>query len=460
MMNRSRTILLAVAVTLSACSSSKPGEADIAGTWLGTLNVSGSTLRLVFNLTHATNGSYAGTADSPDQGSIGVPLSAVDVDDGHVVLTIAGIGATFTGDVANDGASIDGRFSQGTFASALRLERQPGPLDYRRPQDPLAPYPYQTRDVSFAGAAAGVTLAGTLTWPQGSGPFKAAVLIAGSGENDRNEELLNHRPFLVLSDALTRAGIATLRYDKRGVAQSTGDYDAATTADFAADARAAVTFLRGQSDFQVSGVGLVGHSEGGLIAPMVADGNADVGFIVLLAGPGVSGDEVLVSQDRAIAAAAGVPASQLDAAEAIERRLFACFRETSDATELDRKLRAVLTAEGVTGADQDDVVATLNTPWMRYFVTADPIPALVRTTIPVLALTGSLDLQVLADLNLPPMQSALQTAGNTRATVRKLAGLNHLFQHAGTGSPAEYGAIAETMAPDVLAEISSWITTQ
>lgn len=459
MMKGSRTILLAGLVVFSACSSARP-DADVDGTWLGSLNVSGSALRLVFNLTRAADGSHSGTADSPDQGSIGNPLSMVAVDGRHVVLTIGAPAATFSGDLTNDGTSIDGTFRQGTFASPLLLERQPGPLDYRRPQDPLAPYPYQTRDVSFASTAAGVTLSGTLTWPQGSGPFTAAVLVAGSGETDRNEELWNHRPFLILSDALTRAGIATLRYDKRGVAQSTGDYGAATSADFAADARAAVTYLRGQTDFPVSVIGLIGHSEGGLIAPMVADGNADVGFIVLLAGPGVPGGEVFVTQDRAIAAAAGAPASELDAAEAIERRLFACFRETSDATELDQKLRAILASEGVTGADQDDTVATLNTPWMRYFVTADPIPVLARTTIPVLALTGSLDLQVLADVNLPPIQDALQTAGNTRATVKKLAGLNHLFQHAGTGSPAEYGAIAETMAPDVLSQISSWITTR
>jgi pimeloyl-ACP methyl ester carboxylesterase len=341
----------------------------------------------------------------------------------------------------------------------LVLEKQPGPLDYRRPQDPVKPYPYNCVDVTFANSDAGITLAGTLTWPQGAGPFRTVVLIAGSGPQNRNEELMNHRPFLVLSDALTRAGIATLRYDKRGVGQSGGDYAGATSPDFAADARAAVQYLRGQASFVASSIGLVGHSEGGLLAPTAAYANPDVAFLVLLAGPGVPGDEVLISQARAIGAVQGMSTDQLDEAEALNRRLYACFRATSDPKELERQLRDVLTSAGVTGAQQDAVIAELNTPWMRFFVTYDPAPVLTRTAIPVLALNGSLDLQVLPDLNLPPIQAALQGAGNQQATVQKLAGLNHLFQHAITGAPTEYGSIDETMAPEVLAQVAGWITS-
>jgi fermentation-respiration switch protein FrsA (DUF1100 family) len=193
---------------------------------------------------------------------------------------------------------------------------------------------------------------------------------------------------------------------------------------------------------------------------MVADSDAGVTSIVLLAGPGVRGDELLIAQDRAISAAGGASTSQLDAAEAVERRLLACFFETSDATELEQKLRAILTSEGVTGARQNDLVAALTTPWMRSFITYDPIPVLSRTTIPVLALNGSLDLQVPPSQNLPPIRQALQAAGNTRATVEELAGLNHLFQHATTGSPAEYATIAETMAPAVLAQVAAWLASQ
>jgi uncharacterized protein len=451
--------LLAAALTVAACSASKePSDPDIGGTWLGSLTVGGAPLRIVFNISRGAPGSYFGTLDVPEQGLIAGPVSQVDLNGRHVVVGIADLGATFVGDLAVNGASIDGVFSQQGQVLPLVLKKQSGPLDYRRPQDPVAPYPYETQDVTFANTDAAITLAGTLTWPRGTGPFKAVVLIAGSGPNNRDEELLNHRPFLVLSDALTRAGIATLRYDKRGVGASGGDYDAATSLDFAADARAAAAFLRGQMRFPVSAIGLVGHSEGGLLAPMVADVDKAVAFVVLLAGPGVSGGEIIISQDRAIAAAGGTSTTALDANEAISRRLFACFQGTSDPTELDRQLRAVLASEGITGADQNATVTQLNTPWMRFFATYDPAPVLGRTVVPVLALNGSLDLQVLPDLNLPPIRTALAAAGNQHATVQKVDGLNHLFQHAGNGAPSEYATIAETMSPDVLAQVSTWIT--
>jgi pimeloyl-ACP methyl ester carboxylesterase len=439
---------------VASCGGSSSPDADVSGTWLGTLTVNGAPLRIVFNLTADAKG----TLDVPEQGLFAHPLSQVDVTGRHLVVQITDLSVRYEGDVENDGQSIDGKLQQGPMTVTLPLAKQPGPLDYRRPQDPHTPYPYHSEDVTFTNSAAGVTLAGTLTWPEGDGPFKTVVLISGSGPNDRNEEVLNHRPFLVLSDALTRAGIATLRYDKRGVADSTGDYDAATSLDFAADARAAVTYLRAQDHFTASSVGLVGHSEGGMLAPLAAAENPDVSYVVLLAGPGVPGGEIIISQDRAIAEANGAPKSALDANEALERQVFACFKNTSDPVELEKQIRAVLTAAGVPSADQNDVLAQFNTPWMRFFATYDPAPVLTRTAIPVLALNGSLDLQVLAKLNLPPIQTAL--AGNSQATVDELDGLNHFFQHATTGSPTEYAAIDETMAPAVLTQVAAWITAR
>jgi alpha/beta superfamily hydrolase len=452
------TLAAALALTVAACGGggAKAPDADVSGTWLGTLTVSGASLRVVFNLSGTPAAGFTGTVDVPEQGAIANPLSSVDVDGRQVTIGIADVGASFAGELSQDGQSIDGVFVQGQLFPLL-LEKQPGPLDYRRPQDPVAPYPYRSQDVSFAGAG-GITLAGTLTWPEGAGPFKAVVLIAGSGPLNRDEELLNHRPFAVLSDALTQAGVATLRYDKRGVGASGGDYATATSPDFAADARAAATWLRGQSHAAVSSIGLVGHSEGGMLAPMTADGNADIAFLVLLAAPGVVGADIIISQQRAIDAAGGTPAAVLDADEALARQLFACFPGMqADATALERCLRNALTATGITGAEQERVVATLVTPWMRFFATYDPIPLLRRTTIPVLALTGGLDLQVLADLNLPPIRAALAEAGNAAATVEERPGLNHLFQHATTGSPIEYGTITETMAPEVLRQVTTWI---
>jgi uncharacterized protein len=449
-----------MAVFAVGCGGSTEADADVRGNWLGTLPLGGFQLRIVFNLTAPTaGGAYTGTVDAPEQGLIGDPLSRIDVMGRHVTLGIADIGASYIGDVAKDGKSIVGLLSQAAQFMPLTLVKQPGPVDYRRPQDPVAPYPYQSEDVSFASDA--VTLAGTMTWPTGGGPFKTVVLISGSGPNTRDEAIVNHRPLLVLADALTRAGIATLRYDKRGVGASTGDYDAATSLDFAADARAAVQHLRAQTRFAVSTIGLVGHSEGGMLAPMAADGNADVAFLVLLAGPGVPGAEIIVSQQRAVDAANGTAAADLDAIEAVNRSLFACFTPTIGATELDACLRGALVAAGVADKPtQERTIAELDTPWMRFFASYDPVSVLRTTTIPVLALNGSLDLQVLPDLNLPPIRQALAAAGNTHATVEEPVGLNHLFQHATTGSPAEYGFIDETMSPEVLTEIASWIAAR
>jgi len=282
------------------------------------------------------------------------------------------------------------------------------------------------------------------------------VLITGSGPQDRNEALLNHRPFLVLSDTLARANVAVLRYDDRGVGESTGDFASATTLDFADDARGAIRYLRSQTTFPVASVGLVGHSEGGLIAPLVADGNPDVSFLVLLAGPSVDGATIILSQGRAIGAADGATPAELDATEAQQRAAFACIDDPDAALAgVDACLRQALA--GLAEPDLGQLLAQLESPWMRWFLTYDPAPVLRRTRVPVLALNGSLDLQVLASLNVPVMEAAFQEAGNERAIVLELSGLNHLFQHAVTGSPSEYGLIPETMAPEVLTQIVGWI---
>ena len=429
---------------------------DISGTWLGNLALS-SPIRLVFNFEQSEDSTWRGTVDSPDQGAFGLPMTSVDVTGNRVEVHLADIGLQFSGRGSGDGQTLSGVVKQGGEVIALTMERQSAPLDYRRPQDPVAPFPYNSADVTFASDAPRVTLAGTLTWPQGPGPFPAVVLITGSGPQNRNEELLNHRPFLVLADALTRANVVVLRYDDRGVGESTGVFDGATSQDFAADARGAVNYLRSQSELELSAVGLAGHSEGGLIAPLVADGNSDVAFLVLLAAPAVDGKTILISQSRAIASADGASDAALDAAEAQQRALYACFDDlAATAAELDACLRGVLTSVGV--SESAPLLAELERPWMRWFMTYDPVPVLRRTRIPVLALTGSLDLQVLTSVNVPPMRAAFQEAGNDQAVVSELEGLNHLFQHATTGSPAEYGSIAETMAPEVLTQIAEWIS--
>ena len=431
---------------------------DIEGTWLGTVDVPPAPLRIVVNIERGPANSWVGTADSPDEGALGIPITGIDVSGRRVVVRIESLGLVVSLTLSRDSQTLSGTIEQGGESLPLSMERQVGPLDYRRPQDPVPPFPYDEANVSFPSEEAGVNLAGTLTWPRGPGPFKTVVLITGSGPQNRNEELLNHRPFLVLTDALARANIAVLRYDDRGVGESTGDFEAATTFDFVADARGAVRYLRSQTEFEVGQIGLVGHSEGGLIAPLAAEGTPDVGFLVLLAGPGVDGRTVLVSQSRAIGAANGANAAELDAREALEQELYDCFGDPTDAlSTLDTCLREQLQNAGVAGEELASTLARLETPWMRQFVVYDPAPVLRRTQLPVLALNGSLDLQVLASLNVPALEQAFREGGNANTAVEELPGLNHLFQHASTGSPEEYGTIHETMAQEVLTKIGDWI---
>lgn len=431
---------------------------EVSGTWLGTVDAGVLSLRIVFNLQQNDEGRLEGTADSPDQGGFGFPITAVGVEGDSVTIQVQSLGLSFVGRISSDAQALEGALEQAGERTPLTLLKQPGPLDYRRPQDPRPPLPYESAEVTFPSEDAGVTLAGTLIWPQGSGPFTSVVLISGSGPQNRDEELVNHRPFLVLADALARQNMAVLRYDDRGFGESSGDFAAATTESFAADARGAVRFLLSQENFPVATVGLVGHSEGGVIAPLVADGREDVGFLVLLAGTGVDGKTTLVSQARAMSAAEGTPISELDAGEAQLNELYSCFGSPEEDQEaLDACLRGVLADAGLRGAELASALAELETPWMRFFVPYDPRPVLRRTKLPVLALHGSLDLQVLAELHAPAIESALEEAGNERARVQTLSGLNHLFQRATTGLPREYGTIEETMSPEVLTLIPEWI---
>ena len=459
-----------------ALDAGRPSAVDLAGTWLATLALPPMSIRLVLNLERGADGEWTGTVDSPDQGAIGIPITSVSVTGNHVVVQLDVIGLSIAGDVSDDGQTLTGALGQGGANLPIVFQRQPGPLDYPRPQDPVAPFPYDSVEVTFPSEDPGVTLAGTLISPRGAGPFTTVVLLTGSGQQNRDEELANHRPFLVLADALARANVAVLRFDDRGIGASSGDFEASTTLNFAADARGAVNYLRSQTQVPVGTIGLVGHSEGGIVGPLAADGNAEVGFLVLLAGPGVDGETIILSQSRAIATAQGATPAEVDADQAQQRAVYACYRAPSavgadagadagtpaDAgvvteAELDTCLRRELTAAGLSDADMAPLLAELESPWRRFFVTYDPIPVLQRTQIPILALNGSLDLQVLPDINLPPIRAALDEAGNESSLVTELPGLNHLFQHAITGDPAEYGTITETMSPDVPAQIVEWI---
>jgi uncharacterized protein len=404
---------------------------------------------------------------SLDQGGKKLPVQDLSFNDRTLSLTIEADKGQYVGKLNPSATELTGTWTTNGQSVPLNFRRgdQASPAAHR-PQEPHKPYPYREEEVSYMNTGAGIKLAGTLTLPPGAGPFPAALLITGSGKQNRDEELVGHRPFLVLSDYLTRRGIAVLRVDDRGMGGSTGDFDKATTADFATDVLAGVSFLRARSDIRHDRIGLIGHSEGGLIAPMVAVQSPDVAFIVLMAGTSVSGETILAEQQTLILQANGTSAAEIHANDAALEKAFVVLREESDPAKARVRLiqsyrgyAAILPQDKRAEFDKSlhNEVDELNRPWMRYFLKYDPALTLRKVTCPVLALFGGLDLQVPAKLNRAPMEAALQAGGNHDYTVRVLPGLNHLFQQAKTGSPSEYGNIEETINPAALKAMGDWV---
>ena len=451
----------------------KPRSAGVEGVWEGPLKVGPVELRLAFHVTKGKDSKLAATMDSIDQGATGTPSPEVTFADRKLTLGFPPLMAKFTGTLAEAGDTITGTWEQAGQTFPLVLKRVEKPSTLNRPQHPKPPFPYRAEDVTFDNPAAKITLAGTLTLPKGDGPFSAVVLVSGSGPQDRDETLLGHKPFLVLADHLTRHGVAVLRYDDRGVGKSTGKHDGATSANFATDARAAVTFLKGRSEIDPTRIGLMGHSEGGLIAPMVAaDHPDDVAFLVLLAGPGIPGDEVVTGQQAAIAAAHGEKPEVIRLMRRLMDKLIPAAKEPGPVGERTGKLEklfdefvAGLSAEEAKHLPKPDeskalraaLAARLAEPWHHFFLRHDPRATLRKVRCPVLAVNGELDLQVLHEPNLAGIAQALKDGGNERVTVKVFSGLNHLFQHSKTGRVSEYGQIEETFAPEALEYVTDWV---
>lgn len=443
-----------------------PVVAGLDGAWDGVLDLGGGRqLHLTLHVRTGRNGTAA-WLDSVDQLSYGLTVNDLRREGDKIGFDLTALHAGFAGVLGGSGASLAGQWTQGGRSLPVTFTlRAPGAEAPKliRPQTPVKPYPYREEEVAFDDpAAAHVRLAGALTLPQGPGPFPAAVLISGSGPNTRNEPILGHQIFLVLADYLTRHGVAVLRYDKRGTGDSTGDYAHATSLDFANDAEAAAAYLRGRKEIDPRRVGLIGHSEGGLIAPIVAARDPGVAFIVMMAGPGVDGADLLMEQGRLIAKAEGEGDAEIAQESGLRAQLFAIVRAEKDPAAASAKLAAALgayaKAHSLPEAGLEAQAGQINSDWFRFFFGYDPAPTLRKLRCPVLALDGSKDLQVPPDQNLPPIRAAL--AGDPRAEVLELPGLNHLFQPAKTGSPGEYGRIEVTIAPEALATITDWILAQ
>ena len=460
---------LRLALLVALAVPSAAAQSPVVGSWTG--EIVGAGLAVAFHVTEA-DGALSSTFDVPAQGALGVPTGETTFHADTLTVTLPAVGGRYRGALAD--GTITGTWSQGGASFPLVLERgkaaaPPAPPDPPDPSEradaPRPPFPYRDEAVAVPSVD-GVTLAGTLTVPDGAGPFPGVVLVSGSGPQNRDAEVFGHRLFHVLADRLARRGIAVLRYDDRGVAESTGDYGAATTADLALDAQAVTEYLAGRPE--VATAGIVGHSEGGVIAPLVANASDDVGFVVLLAGAAVPGRDVLAYQltrdvagvsDAARTAFADAVGRALDevstgnAADAADRARAALRTETAPLPEADREALAPY----VTAVER--VVAGLAGPWERYFIGYDPAPALRSLDVPALAVFGGLDRQVRADDNVPAMRAALADAPDGSDVV-VFDGMNHLFQPTETGSPAEYGQINTSYDPAVVDLVADWVLGQ
>ena len=462
-----RTILILVLTFLTSLAATAQ---DITGKWNGVLKVQETQLRLVFNVTKSGE-TFNATMDSPDQGANGIPVTKTTFENSKIKFEVANVRIEYNGELKDN--EIIGTFKQGSQEFPMNLSRKAIEKEIvKRPQEPSKPYSYYSEDVTFQNLNAKVSLAGTLTLPKKEGVFPVVILISGSGPQNRDEELLGHKPFLVLSDYFTKNGIAVLRYDDRGVGLSKGDFKTATSADFATDVESAITYLKTRKEINKKQIGLVGHSEGGLIAPMVASKSKDVNFIVLLAGTGIQGDKLLLLQQELIAKANG--ASETDIKKSIQAnaKLFEMVVQSND----NQKLKADLTyqineiikndnsAEIPNGVTKDQYIALqvdqISSPWMEYFMKYNPVPALEKVKCPVLAVNGEKDLQVPAKENLTAIKNALTKEGNKNITTIEFPNLNHLFQECQSGSPNEYASIEQTFSPIALAEITEWIKEQ
>jgi pimeloyl-ACP methyl ester carboxylesterase len=441
--------------------------------WEGKLNVgAGLSMRIAVHVGKAAAGGLMAKMDSPDQGARGLKVDTITLDKATLAFEMKAIDGKFTGKLNAEGTEAVGTWTQAGRSLPLTLKKSDKATELRRPQTPKPPFPYKVVEVAYPNRPAGVTLAGTLSEPEGPGPFPAAILISGSGAQDRDVTLFEHKPFLVLADALTRRGIAVLRLDDRGVGGSTGTTITSTSDDFAGDVVAGLDFLKARREIDPARLGLIGHSEGGIIAPMVAARSSDVAFIVLMAGTGLPGEEILYLQGQSILKAMGANEEDLKMELDLQKRLFQLVKAERDETILEAKLRDAIKEVSASlpedkrkeladyGALVKGQLELVRSPWFRFFLAYDPRPTLAKVRCPVLAVIGEKDLQVPARENLSEIRSALEAAGNTHVTVRELPGLNHLLQTCRTGAPSEYAQIEETIAPGALAAIVDWVGIQ
>lgn len=449
---------------LAAGAAAQPSS--LTGNWQGTIQTGAARQRLGLHISETQAGTYTSILDSIDQGAMGLPVDVTTLRGNAVHLELSNLHAAYDGVLNSDGSEIRGTFTQG-LALPLNFRRVEQIEQVRRPQLPTPPFPYRSEELTYRNEPAGIRLGATLTIPSGDGPFPAALLITGSGPQDRDETIAGHKPFLVIADYLTRRGVAVLRVDDRGVGASQGSSTAATLDDMASDVLAGVAFLKSRKEVDPKRVGLIGHSEGGIVAPLAASKSPDVAFVVMLAGTGVSGDKVLYLQNELVLRSVGAQPEVVMWQVNLLRQMVNIARDEIDPKAASEKMHEVWQkSKGVipeairdrtaTG-NAEAQIAMLNGPELRSFLFHDPAAILAKLKIPVLALAGSRDLQVPPEQNLPAISAALRSADNKDFEVKELSGLNHLFQKCDTCTVAEYASLDETFSPVALQAMGDWI---
>jgi dienelactone hydrolase len=438
---------------------------DLAGEWHGTIDVMGLSLETTVRFQQEAD-QPAATLDIPAQGAAGIPLQNISYDHPKVHFELPGAAvAVFEGNVNDD--TIRGEFLQSGVSGTFKLKRvEEKSISSTTPENK----PYPGEEVRFTNGD--FQFSGSLTLPESQGPHPAVVMITGSGPQNRDEEIVGFKPFRIIAEHLTAEGIAVLRYDDRGVGGSTGSVHDATSEDFATDVLAAVDFLRQRSDIDAKRIGAIGHSEGGIIAPLAAQ-SGELAFVVLLAGTSMTGEEILYLQSERILAADNASKEVISQQKEIQQAIFSALQTDEGWDNVEAKLaeqaqsalmdmpaeqrRAIADPDVFVAAQVKAQISSSRSTWFRTFVEHDPVPALKSLTIPTLALFGELDLQVPAEANSKGMMAAFTESGHDQYRIEILPGANHLFQKAITGHPAEYERLEKAFVPELLPLLSDWI---
>ena len=457
-------------LVLTGGSIAQP-QNKFTGTWEGKLNI-GVEIRVVFHIREDGKGGLVSTTDSPDQSVYGIKCDTTIVSGEKIDISIKELGGSFQGQLLND-STIEGKIIQGVELPIV-LKKGGKPIERKHPQTPQAPFPYKSEDVEYDNADKSLHYGATLTIPEGKGPFSAAVLITGSGAQNRDEEIMGHKLFAVLADYLTRKGFVILRVDDRGIGKSSGKFGEATSADFAKDVNTSLDYLLSRSEVNPKKLGMIGHSEGGMIAPMVAANREYIDFIILLAGPGVKIMDLMAEQNAAILSSAGISQRSINAYLPLYKEMIGQITTAPDSsaaliavkktlndwiTNTNLSLIKELHLEETKSREEiaTQLVQVMYSPWFKYFLSYDPAPALEKLKCKVLAINGDKDIQVISRQNLPGIETSLKRAKVKNYTIKEMPGLNHLFQTCNKCTLEEYGDLEETFSPVALQLISEWL---